>query len=100
MNVPVGGIAPIFAANEQRLIYNLITKRFHWQKPTPQDVRRSLLAMRRHAEHYHVPIISLPRIASGLDGLDWHNVVLPIIHDIFDASPVAVYIYTLPENGV
>ena len=94
---PVGGVVPIFDPVELRFIYHLVTKKWHWHKPTLAAMKSSLLAMKRHAELHHVPFISIPRIGCGLDGLDWRNEVLPIIHEVFNMSSVTIYVFHLPE---
>jgi O-acetyl-ADP-ribose deacetylase (regulator of RNase III) len=88
-----GGVAVIHSETG-RTIYYMVTKRNYWDKPTLEDVRRSLEAMLKHATENGVDAIFMPRIASGLDALPWSD-VRGVIDAVFADGPVAVTICTL-----
>ena len=77
-----------------RFVYYLVSKDKFWNKPTPDDVRRSLLSMRQHALDHEVTHICLPRIACGLDGLLWVH-VRGMLVEVFSGSGVQVTVYSL-----
>jgi O-acetyl-ADP-ribose deacetylase (regulator of RNase III) len=56
-------------------VYNLITKPLYHNKPTYDDLERSLVAMKKHAIDNKVKRIAMPRIGCGLDGLQWRQVM-------------------------
>lgn len=64
-------------------IFHLVTKNKYWEKPTLFSLKRSLLDLKVQCENMGLFNISSPKIASGLDRLQW-NEVEEIINDIFD----------------
>ncbi|XP_052863336.1 ADP-ribose glycohydrolase OARD1-like [Anopheles cruzii] len=77
-NVGVGGVAVLrdsaADAQQQRYVYYLITKNTSYQKPTYDDLRKSLQAMKQHMTANGVGKLALPRIGCGIDGLEWDKV--------------------------
>ena len=67
--VEVGGVA-ILKIGPGRYIYNLVTKEKYSGKPTYRSIRESLKEMRTHCINNSVDVISMPRIASGLDKME------------------------------
>lgn len=89
----------------RKIAYNLVTKENYFDKPKPEALQKSLEHMRDHilssiatknksnvdngsADDYDGDDdgkinISMPKIGSGLDKLDWDNQVLPIIKTVF-----------------
>ena len=64
-------------------VYNLITKRNYWNKPTIETMRAALKAMKACIQNNpEVKRIAMPRIGSGLDKLDW-SAVRTAIQEIF-----------------
>ena len=63
--------------------FNLVTKQKCWHKPTYESLRESLEMMREQLEFLDATKLAMPKIASGLDRLDW-NQVYDIICDVFD----------------
>lgn len=69
----------------ERPVYNLVTKRNHWDKPTYQSLSNALLDMHemiKYQRRYSTNKLAIPKLGCGLDGLDW-NVVSQIITDMF-----------------
>jgi alkylhydroperoxidase family enzyme len=63
-------------------VFNLITKKNYWDKPTYDSVRASLECLRMYCLSMHVYYLAMPRIASGLDRLQWGK-VREMIQEIF-----------------
>ena len=56
-------------------------------------LRKGLNRIRTYAELADLKRVAVPyKIGCGLGGGDWENVVLPILHDIFDNSKVELII--------
>ncbi|XP_070555663.1 ADP-ribose glycohydrolase OARD1-like [Ptychodera flava] len=90
--VKPGGVAVL--QRENRYIYYMVTKEKYWQHPTYQDVQSSLDALRNHCVKHDVRELAMPRIACGLDGLEWKKVSL-MIRDTFKHCDISISVYTL-----
>ncbi|MEJ1287979.1 O-acyl-ADP-ribose deacylase 1 [Cricetulus griseus] len=77
-----------------RYIYYLITKKRASHKPTYENLRKSLEAMKSHCLKNGVTDLSMPRIGCGLDRLQWENVSV-IIEEVFEATDIKITVYTL-----
>ncbi len=73
-------------------IYYLVTKSRSSGYPTLSDLKKSLISMKNHAVRHGVKIISMPRIGSGLDRLDWAD-VKQTIFDVFNGTGIKIRIY-------
>ena len=72
-------------------VYNLITKDKYWHKPTYSTLRHSLERMKlQMLENGHTKL-AMPRIASGLDKLEWTK-VRDIIIEVFWNSNVDILV--------
>lgn len=72
-------------------VFNLVTKRKCWHKPTYESLRESLEMMREQLEFLDATKLAMPKIASGLDRLDW-NQVYDIICEVFDDMDIEIVI--------
>ena len=81
----VGGIAVL--KDGKRFIYNLVTKEKCNDKPTYEDLQRSLESMREHAREHGVTSIAMPEIGCGLDRLQW-QLVEGIIEKVFQQEKI------------
>ena len=88
----VGTAVPISARGN--FIYNLITKRRFWMKPSINSLSSSLRSMLLHAELNQVTDISMPRLASGCDQMDFEVDVLPLLRLIFSFSKINIHVYS------
>ena len=88
----VGSVAVL--ERDSRFIYYLITKSWSNEKPTLSDLTLSLYCMRDHAIQNDVKMISMPRIGSGLDRLDWGD-VKNAITQVFLKTDIQIQIYYL-----
>jgi O-acetyl-ADP-ribose deacetylase (regulator of RNase III) len=77
--------------NANRYIFNLITKKKYWDKPTLKSMKNTLVKLYEICKILDVEEIAMPRIGCGLDLLDWAD-VSKLIDDIFVDVDVRVYI--------
>ena len=75
-----------------QIIYNLITKERYFQKPTYQSIHYALDETNYHAIANNIRCIAMPKIACGLDKMDWKE-VSKIIVDVFRFSGITIYVY-------
>lgn len=88
--VKPGGVAIL--KDQDRFIYNLITKEKYFNKPTYQTMHSSLEAMKEHMEKNGVQKLSIPKIGCGLDGLVWKK-VQDQLEDIFKDTDTEITVY-------
>lgn len=79
-----------------RYILNLVTKEKCEQKPTMEDMYKSLLNLKMFCQEFQINNLALPCIGSGLDRLDW-PAVLHMIHYIFSDTDINIRIYSKQE---
>lgn len=84
-----------------RFVYNLVTKVKCDNKPTHDDLRRSLEAMRSHCSSNNIVKLAMPRIGCGLDQLEWAKVrkTLELVFDSPDSGVKHIQVYTLPKRN-
>lgn len=75
-------------------VFNLVTKPKYWHKPTYESVRAALESMREWISFMNVTKLAMPRIASGLDRLEWSK-VYDIICEVFEDTDVEIVICEL-----
>jgi O-acetyl-ADP-ribose deacetylase (regulator of RNase III) len=86
-------------------IVNLITQDGgygHGSKPshaTVQHVNHALKALHKMAKKEKFTSIALPRLATGVGGLDWNDVE-PLIKKHLDNLDIPIYVYTVFHAGV
>lgn len=87
--VPLGIGMPI--ADEPPFIFNLVTKRNFWDKPTLPTIRNALLMMRDQCKVFNIKKIAMPRIGCGLDRQKWSD-VKKIIEDVFWDTDIEIVV--------
>lgn len=75
-------------------IFNLITKTNYYGKPTLLTLKESLFWLREESERLQVSCLSMPRIGSGLDRLNWDDVKL-VLNEVFENSEVKIKVFYL-----
>ena len=90
-NCDLGDIITFRADNN--LVYNLITKANHYEKPTIDTIKTTLLAMRDHGLGLNLRCIAMPKTACGLDGMDWRD-ISSLIEQTIKNSGITIYVYT------
>lgn len=72
-------------------VYNLITKRNYWDKPTLLTIRNALNWMKEDCEIRNIKKIAMPMIGCGLDKLKWDD-VSKIIKDVFKDTDIEILV--------
>lgn len=72
-------------------VFNLITKERYWHKPTLESVREAVEKMKEIALQENIKKIAMPRIASGLDRLNWVD-VKAMIMDAFNDTDIHILV--------
>jgi O-acetyl-ADP-ribose deacetylase (regulator of RNase III) len=91
-------------ANGKRII-NLFTQEAaydHGTKPgkaTLENVNHTLRALRHLIETEKLASLALPRLATGVGGLDWKDVE-PLISRHLRDVPMPIYVYTTYQKGI
>ena len=75
-------------------VFNLVTEPKYYNKPSYDTVRAALVDMKFECTRMSIDKIAMPRIASGLDRLEW-NRVREIIEDVFSDTDIEIVIYSL-----
>jgi len=78
LDIPI----PIGTAIYHNGVYNLITKKKYYGKPTYVTLTDALVSMLIHMEQESIYKIVMPKIGSGLDKLQWPR-VREIIQEVF-----------------
>ncbi len=76
------------------MVFNLVTKETWRNKPTMESVGESLSELRRQVDEKGIKKLAMPKIACGLDGLEWEN-VLEQVRDIFSDTDVEILVCCL-----
>lgn len=76
---------------EPPFIFNLVTKRNYWDKPTLETIKNALLWMQEQCEVYSVKKLAMPRIGCGLDRQKWSD-VKKIIEDVFWDTDIEIVV--------
>ncbi|KAJ5079560.1 hypothetical protein M0811_14429 [Anaeramoeba ignava] len=82
---------------DDRFIIALVTKQRYFHKPTYETLSSSLEKMKDFLIKNSVTRLSIPKIASGLDRLNW-NTVSSIIKDIFKDTDIVITVYHFPQK--
>ena len=94
------GQAAILNCDQNKFIYNLVTKEKYYGKPTYESLEQSLVFMRNHAVENKVHKIAMPKIGCGLDLLNW-DVVSDLIKKVFRETNIKIIVFYLdsPKKG-
>ena len=78
-------------------VFNLVTKDKCWQKPSYENLKRSLLDMKEQCWKNYITEIAMPKIGCGLDKLEWDKVSLLLL-DVFKDTNIKIKVYVKGEN--
>jgi ATP-dependent DNA ligase I len=92
----IGDVAVLKDGN--RYIYNLVTKDKYNGFPTYETLRQSLVSMRNHALKNNVKEIAMPKLACGLDKLNW-SAVRTLIKNVFFDDKIKITVYHLDNDA-
>ena len=71
---PPGSLVTYFNQQHQRFIYNLVTKRRFFHKPTYETLELSLHALKRRLKRHNMQELAIPMLGYGYDQLHWPTV--------------------------
>lgn len=97
---PETGDAWLWSGSNGLRIVNLITQEgvdnhdHRLGKATVGHVNRALKALVKIIQKEHISSIALPRLATGVGGLDWND-VKPLIQTHLGDLDIPVYVYTI-----
>lgn len=83
-----------YRVNDKRVIYNLITKPYYYNKPTYESLKDSLIKLKETLLKTDDRKIAMPKIGCGLDRLKWEKVEL-IIKEVFDDMDIDILVCEL-----
>ena len=72
-------------------VFNLVTKRNYWNKPTLQTMKNALVNLRDLYCYYSSVKIAMPKIGCGLDRLNWDD-VSTLIQEVFKDTDVEILV--------
>jgi len=86
-------------------VFNLLTQEGDWghgSKPgraTLANVNHCLRQLRHALMKHEIKSLAVPRLATGVGGLNWED-VLPLIEKHLGDLPVSVYVYATYQTGI
>lgn len=75
-------------------VFNLVTKDKYWHKPTYDSLREALEMMKEQMDFVGATKLAMPKIAAGLDRLEWSK-VYDIICEVFEDTDIEIVICEL-----
>lgn len=72
-------------------VFNLVTKETWRRKPTMQNVTECLYEIRKQVTEKEIKKLAMPKIACGLDGLDWKE-VSEQVRGVFNDTDVEILV--------
>ena len=88
----IGSVLIYFDPISERNIFSLVTKFRYNHKPTYESVLASLYELREIVIDAGITHLSLPKLPSGYDKLDF-NIIFELICQVFDPLPITIYIH-------
>lgn len=67
-------------------VFNLITKKRYWQKPTYESMKNVLLMLKAICKEKGITKVAMPLIGCGIDGLEWERVSIQIKRLLADSD--------------
>lgn len=86
-----GGSVVIF---DTRTIFNLVTKRNYYDKPTLTTINNALIWMKEQCEMLNINKVAMPRIGCGLDRQKWSD-VKALIEAVFSDTDIEILVCSL-----
>lgn len=72
-------------------VFNLVTKETWRRKPTMNSVKECLYELKRQVTEKNIKKLAMPKIACGLDGLDWKD-ISEQVKEVFSDTDVEILI--------
>ena len=95
----------VWTRADGRRVVNLFTQEpaanehAHPGKATYHNVNHCLRELHKVIEHEKITSLALPRLATGVGGLEW-NQVEPLIQQHLGSLQIPIYLYTTYQKGV
>lgn len=86
LNFPI--TIPYFK-DKKLLVFNLITKKSYYGKPTYQTITKCIEQIVEQCERHDIKYLAMPKIGCGLDRLQWGK-VREIILDKFKDTDITI----------
>lgn len=102
---PKPGSLWVWTGADGRRVINLFTQEpaanehAHPGKATYQNVNHCLRELHKVIEKEKITSLALPRLATGVGGLEW-NQVEPLIQQHLGSLPIPIYVYTTYQKGL
>jgi len=77
--------------DEDRIVFNLITKLNYWNKPTYKQITHCIVEMKNICRLRKVKYLAMPKIGCGLDRLKWEK-VREIIEETFKDLDIEIVV--------
>ena len=75
-------------------VFNLVTKKKCWYKPTYDSLRESLKMMKEYLDFIGANKLAIPMLGCGLDKMQWTQVE-SILRDVFADTDVDIVVCTI-----
>lgn len=72
-------------------VFNLITKRYCYEKPSEATLFNALQALKEQLIENDIEKIAMPRIAAGLDKMSWKT-VKELIFEVFEDTDIEILV--------
>lgn len=72
-------------------VFNLVTKKRYYQKPTYDSVYETLIDLKRQCDCKNISKIAMPLIGCGLDRLNW-DIVKEMVKGVFEDTNVEIVV--------
>ena len=92
-------VFPFWDYSSRRYSYNLVSYKKYSDKPDLQTLATALRGMQAQATMNGASAFSVPKIGSGLDQMDWQDVV-KLLRNIFLYSDIQIVVYSLDEHAI
>jgi len=102
---PKPGDVWLWQSADHRKIFNLLTQEAaqgnsgHPGRASTINVRHCLKNLVRELQKESIRSLAIPRIATGVGGLDWKD-VQPLVEEYLGPIDIAVFVYTTYHKGV
>ena len=75
-------------------VFNLITKKVYYGKPTYESITASIIEMKKICVLQNIKYLAMPKIGCGLDRLSWGK-VREIIQNVFNDTDIEIVVCSI-----
>lgn len=84
-------VIPYTDDKSERIIFNLVTKRFYYSKPNYETIKKCIEDMAYICRGCDIKYLGIPKLGCGLDKLQWKK-VKEIIEEVFSDMDIEIEI--------